>query len=335
MTPEILSTHGLPPTQQGDAWRALFSSVFELEEPAQASQGFLAESRYWALDGFGIGEVSAPALRATRTKELVRRNSVDHWCLTLGQRETRILTPKDTLVVPAQTPFLVSLGVDMASERASDKRLHLYLPRDGFADMASQLDAARGIILDTGLGRLLGHFVRNLALSLPGLTPYDVPNLTAAVRTMIGACVVPSPDRLELAAAQIDEARLQKLTQIVRRNIESPALGAGMLCGALGVSRTRLYRLLQHEGGVERYIRKIRLEVSHARLSDVSNTSTIGEIAARLGFTDASQFSRTFRREFGASPSEVRLAAMDGGAAEPASQVILDRQPLNRLLAAL
>jgi AraC-like DNA-binding protein len=335
MTPEIMSTHGLPAAQQLDAWRGWFSSVFEVEQPEQAHHGFLAESRYWTLDGFGIGQVSAPTLRATRTRALVRRNPVDHWCLTLGQRDTGISTPDDSVAVPAGTPFLVSLGVDVASERVADERLHIYLPRDSFAEIATQLDAARGHLLETGLGRLLGDFLRNLVRSLPTLAPADLPQVNAAVRAMVGACVIPTPDRIVLAAWQIDATRLDTIRRVVRRNIESPELDAGMLCGALGVSRTRLYRLLQGEGGVAQYIRKLRLEACHARLSDPSCAGTIAEIAAQFGFDDASQFSRAFRREFGATPSEIRIAALDNAAARPPPWNSPGIRPLSEFLQGL
>lgn len=316
MTPDIMTTHELPKFQQLDAWRGWFSSVFEVERPEDASQGFLAESRHWALEGFGVGQVSAPKLRANRTRNLVRRNPMDHWCLTLGQHDTEISTPQDSVAIPARTPFLVSLGADLTSERAADERLHIYMPRDSFADIATQLDAARNTPLEAGLGRLLGDFLRNLVRSLPEMTPADVPQVSAAVRGMIGACVVPTADRIVMASGQIDATRLDKVRRIVRRNLEAPDLDSGMLCAALGVSRSQLYRLLQGEGGVAHYIRRLRLEACREWLSAPSCTGTIAEIAARVGFDDPSQFSRAFRREFGATPRQLRVAAISGSPAE-------------------
>lgn len=335
MTPETLSTHGLPVTQQLDAWSGWFSSIFEMEEPADRSRGFAAESRYWAMDGFGIGQVSAPDLRAARTRALLRSNPVDHWCLTLGQRDTGISTPKASIVVPAGTPFLVSLGVDVVSQRAADERLHIYLPRDSFAELGAQLEAARGVVLETGLGRLLGDFLRNLARSLPKLAPSDLPHVAAAVRAMVGACVIPTPDRLVAAAGQIDATRLDRIRRLVRRNIEAPELGAGMLCDALGISRTQLYRLLQGEGGVARYIQKLRLEACRAQLGDGSRAGTIAEIAARFGFDDASRFSRAFRREFGVTPRDVRTGAAAEAAGPPRPSDALGIRPLGELLQVL
>jgi len=336
MTPEIISTDRLPPAQQLEAWRGWFSSIFEVEKPAEGRGGFLAESHFWSLDGLGVGRVSAPHLRATRTKALMRRDPVDHWCLTVGRSETGISMRNDSRAMPPLQPFLISLGDPVASERAADERLHLYLPRDSFAEIATQLDAARGVVLESGLARLLSDFMRNLVRTLPHLGAADRPQVSAAVRAMVGACVTPSAERIVLAAGQIDATRLDMIRRLVRRNIESPKLDAGMLCGGLGVSRTQLYRLLQGEGGVAHYIRRLRLEACHARLSDPTCGGTISGIAARLGFEDASQFSRAFRREFGATPGEIRAQAVaEGESVEAPGDDSVGIRPIRTLLQAL
>ena len=85
-----------------------------------------------------------------------------------------------------------------------------------------------------------------------------------------------------------------------------------MLCRELGMSRSTLYRLLELEGGVAHYIRRLRLSVCLAQLSNPSNTKPIAMIAEELGLTDPSSFSRAFRRQFGISPSDVREAAQTG-----------------------
>ncbi|MBS7810322.1 helix-turn-helix domain-containing protein [Roseococcus pinisoli] len=332
MIPEVVSTHSLPPAHQLGAWRSWFDSVFEVERPFDAKDGFPAESRHWALGELGFGHVSAPGLCAVRTAATVRRNPVDHWVIAVGKHDTGVRTPGDSLLIPAQTPFIVSLGDSLASERVADERLHLYLPRDAFADIAPQLDAARNTVLTAGLGKLLGDFMRNLARELPRLAPEDLPRVTSAVRAMVGACVVPTADRMVIATGQIDATRLQKIRHLIRRNIESPELNAAMLCGALDISRTQLYRLMQGEGGVEHYIRRLRLEACRDRLLDATRPGTIGEIAAGLGFEDASQFSRAFRREFGVSPREIRIAALAGESHAALTEDWSGGRPLRDLL---
>lgn len=319
MTPEIMSTWDLPARHQLDAWRSWYASVFDLvHQPKAGEEGFLAESRHWTLDGFAVGQVRAPSLCAVRSRALVRRNPVDHWVITLGQHDTSLSTSDDAMAVPAQTPFLISLGRDVVSERVADERLHFYLPRDHFGAFATQLDAARGLVLKTGLGRLLGDFLRNLARTLPDLRPEDLPHVAEAVRAMVGACIVPTPERMTLATGQINAVRLDRIRRAIRKHMGSPNLDASLLCGEIGVSRTQLYSLLQGEGGVQHYIRRRRLEACHAMLSDRSNSVPISGIALRMGFDDPSQFSRVFRQEFGMTPRDVRAAAEAGLTQAPA-----------------
>ena len=78
------------------------------------------------------------------------------------------------------------------------------------------------------------------------------------------------------------------------------------------MSRSQLYRLLEGEGGVIRYIQRHRLRAIHAALSDPANEKPIAAIAESCGFYEASTFSRIFRREFGATPSDVRAASRAG-----------------------
>lgn len=336
MTPEIMTTHQLPPSQQLDAWRSWFSSVFEVEHHREyEEQGFLAESRHWTMEGFGVSRVRAPSLRALRTKGLVRRNPVDHWVLTLGQHDTSISTAVNALAVPAQTPFLVSLGEDVVSERVADERLHFYLPRDQFRSIAPQLDAARGQILRTGLGHLLADFLRHLAHALPDLPPGELSHVTQAVRAMVGACLAPSPDRLAQGSGQIGAVRMERVRRVVQRHMSSPDLGVSLLCREVGMSRTQIYALLRGEGGVEHYIRRKRLEASHVLLCDGKTQGTIADIALSVGFGDPSQFSRAFRQEFGTTPSEVRAAMGGAHSSDPTDAPGIMVRPLSAYLRGL
>ena len=100
------------------------------------------------------------------------------------------------------------------------------------------------------------------------------------------------------------------------QHIEDPnviaAAQAGMMRQGvgrmLGVSRSRLYRLFEPLGGVTAYIRRQRLLAAHRALLDPLETSAIVAISERVGFPDASAFSRAFRAEFGYSPSHARAA---------------------------
>ncbi len=174
------------------------------------------------------------------------------------------------------------------------------------------LDAVRGTVLPTPLGKLLGDYMLLVERNLPDMPPEDVPQLTSAVRAMVEACVVPSSDRLAIAAHQINLGRLERARRVVRHYLRCPSLGPDMLCRQLATSRTQLYRLLESEGGVTRFIQHQRLLQAHVALCDASNTKPIRAIAEELCFTGGSSFSRAFRKEFRMTPREVRGACLAG-----------------------
>lgn len=304
-----MSTQGLPGRQQFDAWASWMAGVFDVEPPTpEHASGFCAENRFWTSAGLTIALATAPALKVSRGWELVRRNPIDHWILSLAGKDVQVSTGAASHLVRGQTLFLSSLSQPFSAARPSDRRLHIYLPRDRFPNLAA-LDAASGMVLDTPLGRLLAGFLHGFASRLPEFSEEELECSCEALRVMVNACIVPTAGHVAEAAAQLDAARLQRVRSAVRRHLDAPGLDIGLLCRAAEISRTQLYRLFESEGGVMHYIQRQRLLACHGQLADPADGTPIHRIAATRGFGDSSRFSRIFRREFGRSPSDVRAAA--------------------------
>ena len=89
-------------------------------------------------------------------------------------------------------------------------------------------------------------------------------------------------------------------------------LSVAELGRATGISRARLFAAFKPDGGVQNYIARIRLDRARAALADLERNEPIGTIAERLGFSDASHLSRSFRDRYGMTPREYRqLVATD------------------------
>ncbi|MFC0878492.1 two-component regulator propeller domain-containing protein [Saccharicrinis sp. FJH2] len=103
-----------------------------------------------------------------------------------------------------------------------------------------------------------------------------------------------------------DNAFLNKSIDFVKRNIENVNFNTEELAKLLEISPRQLYRKLKAVTGstVQEFIVRIRME----RASELLLTTgmTISEIAYKVGFTEPSNFSRTFSRHFGSSPSKYR-----------------------------
>lgn len=309
----IFSTHDLPACDQFAAWLSWFHPVFDvLPQPDLHADGFRAKAQIWPLGQAALSRVTAPRIRVLRGAQNLRRDPVDHWNVTVGQGETRLICGGRPRIIPAHTPFVISLGETLESERDADERLQLYLPRDHFGHLAPILDRVRGLPLAGPQGELLAEYLRLLARSIPNLAPDELSRLQPAIQAMLQACLDPAVPRPEAAQAQTDLTRMEQIRGAIRRQMHRATLNATTLCRELGMSRSQLYRLLEGEGGVVRYIQRLRLLAAHAALHDAADARSIAAIAEATGFYDPSAFSRAFRREFGLTPSELRLAARAG-----------------------
>jgi AraC-like DNA-binding protein len=311
--PVVFSTTAFRAADQIAAWREWFYPIFEISPVAGSETPFFAENKVWDIGGILLSRSVAPATHVKRGKLNISRNPVDHWVITYNRRgETSIATDRSSLHASAGVPFLWSLGERSSSERSSIDRIQLLIPRDMFREISSLLDASRGSVLNTPLGKMLGDYMIFLESRLCSVAAGDLPRLTEAVRSMIAACIAPSAGRSEVAAEEIELGRRERVCRVIHSQLRSPALTPAAICKSVGISRSQLYRLFEHSGGVQRYIKTQRLLQSHAILSDPDNMQSVLSIAESLCFEDASSFSRAFRREFGHSPSDAKSAAAAG-----------------------
>lgn len=296
-----------------DAWREWFHPILDISAIDTESRQFCSENRVWDIGGILLSSVIAPAARVTRARLNISRAPIDHWVITYNRSgTTEISTEKTTLQARPNIPFLWSLGDRTSSYRNDVDRIQLLIPRDMFRDIAPLLDASRGSALNTPLGEMLGKYMLLLESHLSFVAPTDLPRLKTAVRGMIAACVVPSDERTRAATCQIEYVRLDRIRQMIHSNLRSPQLGPAMICKAAGISRSQLYRLFENSGGVLRYIQEQRLMQCYSIFSDPQNRRQVLSVAEDFGFNSASSFHRAFKKEFGRSPREVKLAAAAG-----------------------
>lgn len=308
-----ISTAGLPAHRQLEAWQSWYGSVFQASPLDPNANEFAAHHKSWNVPGLSLSWVTAPALSVLRSKTLIRREPVDHWAITVGTRGvTRLDSPHGQLAAPPSMPFVLSLGQEMKNERDADERIQLYLARDTFYGLSPVLDACCMTTVNSNGGRLLADYLALMMRNLPDLPVEDAARLVEATRSMLAACLAPSLSANGEARSVINVTMMDRVRQVVRRNLKSPKLGVALICREAFASRSQVYRLLQGEGGVARYIQKLRLSEGFAQLCDDSRRDTIEALAEQLCFSDASTFARAFRREFGVSPSDVRIAAQSG-----------------------
>lgn len=104
-----------------------------------------------------------------------------------------------------------------------------------------------------------------------------------------------------------DEALLERVNKILDERISDEDMNVDRLAAAAGVSRTHLYRRMKERLGMNPsdYIRNRRLQRACELL--MNDDLDVTQIAYLLGFSSQSQFSTTFKRFMGYTPTEYRL----------------------------
>lgn len=320
------STEAMPVGRQFDAWRDQCSSVIEITEATGPSPGYAARFEMWTFGHFALSAVVAPPTRFRRTGAHIRRDSLDHWMIHVAREGSNMLRTEtaDVRVATGQ-PHILSLDQVMEGERSDVDWLCLFVARDAFPGLGPALDASRDAPMDGAMAGLLGSYIQGLAANLPRMKEAELPSAVEATRAVVAACLASAAPAGAAAEAHVERARLGRIRQLIRQNLRSTQLGPERLCRLAGVSRSQLYRLFEPFGGVARYIQGERLAQAHRALSDPANTQDIIRVAEDVGFFDPSAFSRAFRREFGYSPTALRLSAATGWVAPPLRKASLDK----------
>jgi AraC-like DNA-binding protein len=197
------------------------------------------------------------------------------------------------------------------------------------------------------------------AIELSGLLrlPLSVPAATLVVRSLIGSVVeygqVGSPaaalrarGHAELVTANLVEAfgqvpsrllgerrpEIQAAVNLMEADLSAP-LDVATLARIAHLSPKHFARCFRDVVGVPpmAYLQAVRL--SRARLMLATTQRTISTIAMAHGFADAPHFTRSFKRQYGVTPSQFRFRQHERGLADqtPSSQAtVRGSQPSSR-----
>jgi AraC-like DNA-binding protein len=204
-------------------------------------------------------------------------------------------------------------GYPLSSEARRCEILTIALQRD-------RLDNARGalhgVVLrgDQPLAQLLGGHLHRLLLTLPGLTLANLGSTIHVTLSLLHTCLGLECQALETAASDPLRARI---IAFVESHVHAPELSSQLLQRTFHVSRARLYRILQADGGVARVIARARTD---AAFRDIRNrpAQPLRKVAERWGFSNLRQFQRAFRARFGFSPATLRQSEWRTRADAPA-----------------
>lgn len=152
-------------------------------------------------------------------------------------------------------------------------------------------------------GAVLAAALGTLSARIERTEPAELGGLTVGLAAMVAAAVQAGADT---SVKWGREARMNAIFKFIDANLTSPLLEPDRVAGQFGLSRASLYRLFEPLGGVAGFIRERRLQRAMEELTARGAPSrSIAAVGRRMGYPDATSFSRAFRGQFGVAPRDL------------------------------
>jgi len=310
-----VSTDDVDDRSQYEYWHDVICATFvplELALPAPAPRRFHGALTVAELGVVEVSTVEADPHGVYRSPRAIRQCHEDDFFVMMPRtgrvhiaqdgRET-VLRPGDFATYDSGRPCRIS----------SDQPIFMLvvkLPRTAFADRclpAPALDTtAVAIRRDSGMGALVSPFLRALPDTLSVLPPEIAGQVGGNALDLVSAALsVLEPDSAAVVPHAAQRLRAQRY---ILDHLGDAGLTPAAVADALGMSVRYLYLLFQEEEtSPGRWISGKRLALATRLLRDGAAAGLgITEIAFRVGFKDASVFSRAFKARYGLSPRDYR-----------------------------
>lgn len=298
-------------------WRDLCArKVMRLEMEGVPGAAFHADIAVRSLPGLTTVTGNFSAIRLRRTRELLADSNDD----------PVLVVSRSGLAVTSQLGRELTLGggdaVLMTSQEvarftyqpAGAQHIVLRMRRADVAELVTGVEdlAMRLIPRDNEALRLLTSYVGVLnekhALATPELRRLVVAHVQDLVALTLGA----TRDASAVAEGRgIRAARLRAIKSDIIERLDHIDLTVTAVAARHRVTSRQVQRLFETEGTTfTAFVLDQRLKRAHRLLSDPRFVDrAVSAIAYKVGFGDLSYFNRTFRRRYGATPSDVREAA--------------------------
>lgn len=291
-----------------DAWRDSIACVFTVEAaPDIRNRGFHAEVEAWQLTDLMLVRTETLQQQWNRGVTEIARDGMDHYMIQLFVAGSTVIgnnqhTANDYLIV-------FDLSREASTFTSSFNNLSLILPRRMLEPLLNWPDHQhlRTLPLSDPLAAMLRDHIISLHNQLGKLTLTAAGQLNPATLNLIAACLNGSMHDLPMSNELESVSEVRRVRRYIAENIYNPDLSPTMICLALGLSRSKLYRIFSARDGIAGYIKECRLQAAFQLLTKPANSSKkLYEIAQACGFRSSADFSRSFRRRYGISPKEAR-----------------------------
>lgn len=302
------STRDLPPDERYRAWA---ERDWPRSEPVFRTDPFEPFDTCWETMNLGIVSFvycEITGMHWERRREAIRASSFDPIVINMmveglaeGDMDGRSFRQ------PAGHLLVADLGRHSIHVSSASVTHSVVIPREVAEKWLFPLGDLHGLVIGPPNTDMIFSQAREVRRNFGRITSGNAERLGRVFLEMIAGLV---DDARRRHPVETESAALRaRAVTLIDQLFDSKKVNAETLCRRLGVSRGQLFDAFRMEGGVQKYVLGLRLERGRAALADLGRSEAIGDIAHRLGFSDASHFSRTFRAHYGMTPRAYRNLA--------------------------
>jgi len=299
-------------------WRDLYSSLYgPLDLIYADDRPFSVRIELTRFGAVELSRVAATIERYVRTPQCVSAAGSDHLTLAVNLGRAPMHARqlgRDGVVHPSGAALLCNATPGEVAGRAANAWLFLQVPRTALLAAVAGAEDLVSRPIDAGLPamRCLRRYLATVLL--PGDLQADAALSDHIDRTIIDLMALAlgaGRDARDLARARgLRAAKLRAIAAEIDAGCFDPGFSVGTVAARVGLSPRSVQDTLHDTGRTftDRVL-ELRLQRARALLGDRRYAARrIIDIALSSGFNEVAHFNRTFRRRFGASPSEMRAA---------------------------
>ena len=212
---------------------------------------------------------------------------------------------------PAGTYHFHDLARPSLHRSTASLTYSLVIPREVAKAWFGPIEDLHGLVVGGGMATAVLALAGTVWGLLPTMEVASAGRFERAFQELLAAGAASSRPTAPVRASA-EEALRARGIETIDQKLGLERASAGELCRILAVSPDQLSAAFRGDGGLPAYILTRRLDAARAAMTGLERVEPIGNIAHRLGFSDAAHLSRAFRQRFGVSPSAYRKLASGG-----------------------
>ena len=302
------------------SWKTIVNAIFDVEVNRDALPRFNFNTSIWNMEKIVVGKTNATEQIYRRSTSTIARSDVDHFLVqTYCDGGFAGMADDREMIVKAGDVCVFDLGRSLHTRAQDSGIISIVVPKIFLLPQLSNPDGLHGTVLraDSAPGTLLSNWLKQLHAMAPQMTTGESIRIAETTMNCIAGCLGASDDAKDESRAAVGQAIATSVRSFIDEHLANPRLDATTITGRFGISRASLYRLFEPHGGVTSYIQSRRLARCLADLvSPKLRHLQIKQVAMNAGFSDQTHFSRTFKKRFGVSPTDVRMTTPIGRSPE-------------------